>query len=222
MYGHEPIVAPPMPVFGTPIHQFPKALGKALLTAQGKMRGIAKDGTNPHYKSRYASLESVTDTIRPVLQEVGIVFMQAPGSVDEHGVMALTTWLVHAESGETFSATIGVPLVKRDPQGVGSAITYACRYSLMALLGLPPVDDDGEGAGKAETATPLKVLNKQESKVLYAQLQEALRRQPDEKLLKVWITQPAVKNMIAQLPPDWQENLRTDYHEKLTLMREQE
>ena len=119
-------------------------------------------------------LENVTDTIRPVLQAHGVLFHATiPGGVNENGVMDLTcTNLIHAESGEMISSTIGVPLNKRDPQGVGSAITYACRYSLMALLGLPPVDDDGESAGRAETTTT-KVPFGQETKgaqVMFAAL----------------------------------------------------
>ena len=198
---------------------FQKNLGKALLAAQAKLRGVGRDGTNPHFKSKYASLENVTDTIRPVLQEVGVVFMQAPGPVDEHGVMSLTTLLIHAESGEMFESTIGVPLVKRDPQGVGSAITYACRYSLMALLGLPPVDDDGESAGRAETTT-VAVLPKAKAGDLYKELQSELRSKKVEKDLKDWISQTTVKARIAQLPHDWQQTLRDDYAETLTLMRE--
>ncbi len=119
-----------------------KALATALLKAQGKLRGVLRDSTNPHFKNRYASLESVIDTIRPVLQECGIVFIQAPGLVNADGVMVIATHLIHAESGESFTSEIGLPIAKRDPQGAGSAITYGCRYSLMAMLGLPPTDDD--------------------------------------------------------------------------------
>jgi hypothetical protein len=132
---------------------FPKNLAAALLKVQSKLRGVQKDAVNPHFKNRYASLESVIDTIRPVLQECGIVFIQAPGIASADGVMHVQTHLVHAETGEAVTSEIGVPLAKRDPQGAGSAITYACRYSLMAMLGLPPVDDD---ANIASTPTPTK------------------------------------------------------------------
>lgn len=198
------------------MNEFPKKLAGALFKVQSQLRGVGKDGTNPHYKSKYATLENVTDTVRPALQAEGVFFMQAPGNTDEHGVMALTTSFVHAESGEMYSATIGVPLAKRDPQGIGSAITYACRYSLMALLGLPPVDDDGEGAGRAETSTPSKVLTKtsDEAKVLFKALETEIRGCATEPLLKAWGVNEANKKRIAQLPADWQENIRTEYGDR--------
>jgi len=193
-----------------------KNLYAALLKAQGKLHGVSKDGTNPHFKSKYATLQNVTDTIRPVLQEFGILFMQAPGGVDEHGVMSLTTNLIHAESGECFSSIIGVPLTKRDPQGMGSAITYASRYSLMALLGLPPVDDDGEGAGRAETNT-VKVLAKKDASEIYKKLESEIRECASVDLLKHWSV--ANKSKIAQMPIDWQDNLRTEYGDKLAALQ---
>lgn len=120
------------------------ALFPALLKAQGEMRGVAKDSNNPHFKTRYASLENVIDAAKGPLQAAGLAFTQAPGALVD-GAIEVTTMLMHA-SGQWLRSTLHVPLSKRDPQGVGSAITYGCRYALMATLGLPPVDDDGESA----------------------------------------------------------------------------
>ncbi len=116
----------------------------ALISAQGKMRGVVKDSNNPHFRSSYASLENVIDTARGPLNDDGIAFTQAPGALVD-GAIEITTMLMH-RSGQWLRSTLHVPLQKRDPQGVGSAITYGCRYALMATLGLPPVDDDGESA----------------------------------------------------------------------------
>jgi hypothetical protein len=116
----------------------------AIHAAQGAMRGVAKDSKNPAFKSSYASLESVIDTARPALQAANLAFTQAPGALVD-GAIEITTMLMHT-SGQWLRSTLHVPLSKRDPQGVGSAITYGCRYALMATLGLPPVDDDGEAA----------------------------------------------------------------------------
>lgn len=116
----------------------------ALHAAQGELRAVAKDATNPHFKNRYATLENVTDTARPVLQKHGIAWTQAPGELVD-GAITLTTMLMHT-SGQWMRSHFQMPLSKRDPQGTGSAITYACRYALMAVLGLPPTDDDAESA----------------------------------------------------------------------------
>jgi hypothetical protein len=124
----------------------------AIHAAQGAMRGATKDSKNPAFKSSYASLESVIDTARPALQSANLAFTQAPGALVD-GAIEITTMLMHT-SGQWLRSTLHVPLQKRDPQGVGSAITYGCRYALMATLGLPPVDDDGEAA--MDRTPPLK------------------------------------------------------------------
>jgi hypothetical protein len=120
------------------------SLTAAIIKVQGGINGVHKNAKNAHFKSSYATLENVIDTARPALQEAGIAFVQAPGMVVD-GSVEVTTMLIH-DSGEWMRSTLHVPLGKRDPQGVGSAITYGCRYSLMAMLGLPPTDDDGEAA----------------------------------------------------------------------------
>lgn len=120
-------------------------LDKALFKLQGVLRGVKKDSKNPHFKNSYASLEQVTDTIRPHMQELGLYFRQYPGRVVD-GSIQVSTEVVHAETGGVFSFCMEMPLAKRDPQGAGSAMTYAMRYSLMAALGLPPTDDDAETA----------------------------------------------------------------------------
>lgn len=122
-------------------------LGKLILAVhrvQGAVGGVKKDAKNPHFKNRYATLEAVIDAARPALQANGMAFTQAPGAIVD-GAVEITTMLMHT-SGEWLRSTLHVPLAKRDAQGVGSAITYGCRYSLMAALGLPPVDDDGQAA----------------------------------------------------------------------------
>lgn len=120
----------------------------AMLKVQGKIDGVRKDSKNPHFRSSYASLEAVVDTIRPACQDNKIVVMQAPGEFSA-GCIAVETMLTHSESGEWIRSTLHVPVQKQDPQGIGSALTYAERYSLMALFNLPPVDDDGQAASAA-------------------------------------------------------------------------
>jgi len=128
-------------------------LYKALFKFQGLVRGVKKDSKNPHFKNNYASLEAVEDTIRPHMQECGLIWLQSPGRIVE-GSIEVTTLIAHAESGEEKQFTTEMPLSKRDPQGAGSALTYGMRYSLMAALGLAPTDDDGEIAIDRENSRP--------------------------------------------------------------------
>lgn len=129
-------------------------LPAALHLAQGELKAVLRDAQNLHFKSRYATLENVIDAAKPALQAHFLAFVQAPGSIVD-GSLEMTTMLIHA-SGEWIRSTMHIPLSKKDPQGVGSACTYGARYSLMAMLGIPPTDDDGEAAMDRETAAKPK------------------------------------------------------------------
>jgi hypothetical protein len=209
------------------MQQFPINLAKALLAVQGELRGVVKDSTNPHFKNRYASLEGVIDTVRPVMQAHGLVFMQAPGQF-EQGVAHVTTSLIHAETGEAIHSTIGLPVTKQDPQGVGSAITYACRYSLMAMLGLPPVDDDAQYASspapaKTGNGKPIAgpdTLAKKDAKDIYLKLQREVDECVSSDHLRGWLTGNV--DRVKLLPDDWQGTLRLRCQEKMADLRQQE
>jgi hypothetical protein len=118
----------------------------ALAKAQGQMEGAKKDAANPFFKSKYADLASVWDAIREPLSANALAVIQFPRSTEE-GV-EIETLLAH-ESGEWVAETLTLPVGKYDPQGIGSAITYAKRYSLQAMAGIPSEDDDGNAAVKA-------------------------------------------------------------------------
>jgi len=119
-------------------------ISPALVKALSEMRGVAKDSKNPHFKNDYASLEAVIDVARPVLAAHGLAFMQGLGEY-VGGAMTVSTRILH-ESGEWIESDFQMPVSKADPQGTASASTYARRYSLMGILGLPAVDDDGEAS----------------------------------------------------------------------------
>ena len=131
-------------------------LAKALLNVQRTVRPITKDAENPFTKSWYASLNSVMDACRDALIENGIWLCQYPVPVEQPNTIGLVTKLTHAESGQWQSSLAIVPLPKTDPQGMGSAMTYARRYALTAMLGMVTEDDDGEGAknGKKSPTRP--------------------------------------------------------------------
>lgn len=126
-------------------------ISKALLDAQMAISFASKDATNPHFKNKYADLPAVIDAIKSPLNDNGIVFMQT-GSPSDDGYLHLTTRLMH-ESGEWIEDTLVMPLPKQDPQGYGSAMTYARRYALSAITGLYQDDDDGNlGSGHGNKA----------------------------------------------------------------------
>lgn len=120
------------------------ALAPALVAALAELEGVKKDSKNPHFKNDYASLEAVSEASRPILAKHDLCAFQSPGHM-EGQTITVTTRLLH-KSGEWIEGEIQLPIGKNDPQGAGSAITYARRYALMAMLGVAPVDDDGEGA----------------------------------------------------------------------------
>ena len=121
-----------------------QTISKALLKAQIEVDRVTKNAKNPHFKSTYADISAVIDSIKPALNSSGITFLQLP-CPSINGEVRLTTRLLH-ESGEWIDSTITVPISKNDAQGYGSGITYARRYSLAAIMGLPQEDDDGNGA----------------------------------------------------------------------------
>lgn len=118
----------------------------AMLAAQSKIKNAELDSSNPHFRSKYASLTAVLDACKKPLNESGILFMQAPAGGQDKETLCLVTRFIHAESGQWIEASFFMPLQKIDPQGMGSAITYARRYSLMAMLGMAAEDDDAEAA----------------------------------------------------------------------------
>ena len=141
-------------------------LAKALLNVQRTVRPIAKDAENPFTKSWYASLNSVMEACRDALIENGIWLCQYPVPVEQPNSLGLVTKLTHAESGQWQSSLAAVPLPKADPQGMGSAMTYARRYALTAMLGMVTEDDDGEGArtGRRTPSRPKLPVNAPEAR----------------------------------------------------------
>jgi hypothetical protein len=130
-----------------------KALAAALCKVQAVVEGASKNAQNPHLKNRYADLSSVWDAIREPLTAQGLTITQALGTSEDGTMATCTTRIMHV-SGEWLESTLALPVVKRDPQGFGSAYTYARRYSLMAVVGICPVDDDAEAAQGRRDAKP--------------------------------------------------------------------
>jgi hypothetical protein len=122
-------------------------LSVALVKAQGELNAVSKDGKNPHFKSTYATLQNIVESTRDVLHRHGLAVVQTFSQTDGTYI-ELTTTLVH-ESGEWISGTITMRPTKPDPQGLGSAATYARRYAYAAILGIVTDDDDDGNAASA-------------------------------------------------------------------------
>jgi hypothetical protein len=127
-------------------------LATALAKAQGEIENASKNSQNPHFRSKYADLAEVLNTIRPVFSKYGLAVAQFPSYLD--GVVSVTTILTHT-SGQWMQGTASAPATKLDPQGVGSCVTYLRRYSL-AGLGIAQEDDDANSASNRRPAGPDK------------------------------------------------------------------
>jgi len=123
-----------------------KQIATALVKAQKAFGPALKTATNPHFRSKYADLSACVEAVIDALNDNGIALIQQTHD-DATGVTVETVFL--HESGEMLtSGKLHVPAAKSDPQGYGSALTYARRYSLMAACGIAPEDDDGNAASK--------------------------------------------------------------------------
>lgn len=152
-------------------------IAAALVKAQREFGPALKQAVNPQFErggrgGRYADLAACVEAVIDALNNNGIALVQITHECDS-GVI-VETQFVH-ESGEIFSAgKLHVPAAKHDPQGYGSALTYARRYSLMAACGIAPEDDDGNVATAAmqpkapapapapKPTNPVKTLSKNE------------------------------------------------------------
>ena len=124
-------------------------LSKALFSIQNNLPPAIKDARNSFVGNDYATLNSVMETCRDALYSHGIWLVQLPCPAPVElgtGHIGLETRLTHVESGQWLSSVTVIPLPKSDPQGLGSALTYARRYSLCTILGIITEDDDGNAA----------------------------------------------------------------------------
>jgi hypothetical protein len=124
-------------------------LAAALCKFQANIGKVKKEATNPFFKSKYASLANILDVIQKPLADAGLSVCQLPDAD------CLTTILMH-NSGEWIEATYCMPVVKtNDPQAMGSAITYAKRQCLGAVL-LLNIDEDDDGEKAMQRTQPKK------------------------------------------------------------------
>ena len=120
-------------------------IAKALLEFHKTNPHAYEDKRNPHFKNTYASLESVIKTVRTASQ-FGLTFTQEMDFEDD--ITFVRTVMMHSSGATRVSRTKIVSKDPNDPQKMGSAISYAKRYGLQSIFGLPSDDDDGEIANK--------------------------------------------------------------------------
>jgi hypothetical protein len=120
-------------------------LSAALSSAQGAMGSAKKGADNPFFKSKYADLSEVIKALKEPFADNGLSYTQFPVMDDDSA--GVITVLMHS-SGQYMRSVYTLPLVKRDAQSVGSCITYARRYALQAIAGIPAADDDGSKASE--------------------------------------------------------------------------
>lgn len=125
------------------------ALFAALAAAQAEVENATKASVNPHFKSRYADLAEVLNTVRPVFAAHGLSIIQSTGLSGDY--VSVSTVVGHKDGGYITSIATCVP-AKYDAQGVGAATTYLRRYSLAAMAGVAQEDDDGNAASHTKPA----------------------------------------------------------------------
>lgn len=128
------------------------SLAEALVAAQAEMPAVGRDKENPHFKSKFTSLDNLLSSVRPVLNRHGLALVQTP-MFDDEGKFVLRTRIMHTAGELAFDSPL-TP-TKDDPQGQGSAITYMRRYTVASALAIADQDDDdGNAASSGGSARP--------------------------------------------------------------------
>ena len=189
-----------------------KNIATALVKAQKDFAPALKDSNNPFFKTKYADLSACVKAVIDALNNNGIALVQKCHPCDD-GV-SVETIFMH-ESGELLDCGIlHVPAAKNDPQGYGSALTYARRYSLMAACGIAPEDDDGNAASKGRPAPIANPLNfaKTDASVLENKAKNILESGANttlpeniEPVLKLALRIPGKDDTLFDSMTDWVE-----------------
>lgn len=184
----------------------------AMAAAQAEMKNAAFDKENPHFKSRYATLAAVRDTVAPVLSKHGLSVVQTTDF--DGGAWLVQTRIIHT-SGQWIESVY--PFAIDKPQQMGSALTYARRYSLSMICGIASEeDDDGNEAQKGEQrpATPANDRKKYDHSPLVRKAYEELDRVLNQigqsgtmEDLKVWWGDKATQTKLSDLPADYRTAL---------------
>lgn len=130
-------------------------LSKALAAFQAELFPAVKDGINPHFNSKYITLANVWEACKH-LSKFGLSVIQS--TVPNKDGVELVTNLLHT-SGQYWSSSLFLPVAQKTPQAFGSALTYARRYGLTAMVGVTQEDDDGNAGSKPGPETHSKAVS---------------------------------------------------------------
>ena len=134
-------------------------LAEALAKFQAEVKNPPNTKVNPYYKSKYAPLDEVLNTVRPVLGKYGLSFFQNQVT-DDNGRVGVITLLMHSSGEFLESDAIYATPEKNTPQGLGSVSTYLRRYQLSSVLGIASEDDDDGNADEPQPKEDGKKANK--------------------------------------------------------------
>jgi hypothetical protein len=180
-----------------------KQIATAFIKAKHAFGPVLKDKNNPHFKSKYADLEACLSAVDDACLNAGIALYQETFESDS-GVTVETVFL--HESGESLRCgKLHVPAAKQDPQGYGSALTYARRYSLLTACGIAAEDDDGNAGVEAKKRAAETDASKRRAEWIEATAIALETCETIADLQAVWV--PAFKKMTANNDPGAIETL---------------
>lgn len=199
-------------------------IAAALAKAQGEMKNAIASESNPFFKSKYADLAIVRDAVTPALTKNGIAVTQLTDI--DGGFLVVCTRLIHS-SGQWLESRYPIINDTNKPQAMGSAMTYARRYSLSAICGISSEkDDDGNAANDhGKTAPPpvmiasngTKGASKAPSRAPFDEMVKEIRNAKGMKALQDWYAHKFAD--IEAMDPDWVDELRIEYSDKLSELK---
>lgn len=211
-----------------------KELVAALAKAQGKMEPAKFNRINPHFKNRYADFTSCMDACREPLSSNGLSIMQYCETINEK--LVLVTLLAHT-SGQWIKSHFPLNPMKMDSQGIGSAMTYAKRYSLSAMLGIVSDDEDDDaeaahGRGNfSDNSRRSSIASKQETKIGAQKInpnQVNILKTLEEKLdgdckkrLSTWMANTYGSPKIDDVPVEAFQKVFTGYENAVKFLEQQ-
>lgn len=136
---------------------------QALFNLQSELDGMefikASTGDTGSRKYKYQDLPSLSAQVKPVLRRHGFIWITKPG-ISPAGEPSMEYLLMHPASGSSLNGEMLLMSKSLTPQDQGSAITYARRYSLTAVLDIVADEDDDAGSAQAAAKAPAKDLEK--------------------------------------------------------------